>query len=316
MAAVENIEWLNQNLLRAYPVREDADVTPRLSDGTVAAGLSLPTCLLSDFSFTVPFDMASASVPCLTGVSHTGDGFSIEISLGGSVLATHTVKVSSHTVNRAYRLVGAGEYADCGGWIVFGDLRRAAEDLPEGVYHFQHDQVPFEVSTLRMAPRGVRSISAVGRYGLKTSAPLFGNVRLIAGSDMSIRADSDGNSIWLDAESGTGYERTDPCKCGSTDERRVRSINGMPVANVVIVGEQPCMSVKTQTDPPAVLISDKCSTPCCGCSELNFVESAVSTVNRSISVLNGYAEKLRQRLEELNTNLIETKASFAAHPNP
>lgn len=46
MASVENIEWLNQNMLRAYPVSEDADVTPLLSGGAVATGLRLPTLSL------------------------------------------------------------------------------------------------------------------------------------------------------------------------------------------------------------------------------------------------------------------------------
>lgn len=316
MAAVENIEWLNQNLLRAYPIREDADVTPRLSDGAVAKGLRLPTWLISDFAFTLPFDAVSPSIPCLTGVSHAGDGFSLEISLGGAVLATVTAKISDHTINKAYRLVGTGEYADCGGWIALGDLARAAEELPEGAYRFPDDQVPFEISTLRMAPRGVRSITAVGKYGLKTYAPLFGNVRLIAGSDMSIRAEVGDNALWLDAESSTGYERTDPCTCGSADGRRVRTINGMPVENVVIVGTKPCLEVTSQQEPPTVRIKDTCSTPCCGCAELNFVESAVTTINKSISVLNGYAAKLQERLEELNTNLQTTKASLEAHPNP
>lgn len=315
MAAIENVEWLNQNMLRAYPVREDADVTPDLPDGTVARGIRLPTCLIADFSFTVPFDAVSGDIPCLTGVSHAGDGFSLEISLGGSVLTTVTAEISKHAINGSYPLVGSGEYADCGGWIVLGDVARAADELPEGSYRFRPGQVPFEVSTLHMAPRGVRSITAVGKYGLKTYAPLFGNVRLIAGSDMTIRADAPNNALWLDAESGTGYERTDKCTCGQSEGGRVvRRINGMDVADVVIVGDGACLTVSQQNTPPTVMIRDTCSTPCCGCSELNFVESAVATINRSIAVLNGYAEKLRERVEELNTNLQTTKASLGAYP--
>lgn len=318
MAAVENIEWLNQNLLRAYPLREDADFTPLLPGGARAEGLRLPTCLISDFSFTLAFDDADGTVPSLTSVTHAGDGFSVEISLGSTVLTARTAKLSEHAVNQAYPLVGQGDNADCGGWIVFGDLARAAEELPEGAYRFPAGQVPFEVSTLRMAPRGVRSITAVGKYGLKTYAPLYGNVRIIAGSDMAVRNVAGSNAIWLQADSKTGYERTKQCDCAATGEsRRVKTVNGMPVEHVQIVGDDACVDVETVTEadvPKTVKIKDRCSTPCCGCSELNFVESAIAIINKSIATLNGYAEALRARVEELRTNDAVTTAAVASYP--
>lgn len=318
MAAVENIEWLNQNLLRAYPVREDSDVTPLLPDGTRANGLSLPTFLITDFAFTLAFDDVDGTVPCLTGLTLAGDGVSLEISLGETVLATtEGVRLSTHTINRTYLIRGRGDNADCGGWITLGDLARAAEEIPEGTYRFAPGQVPFEVSTLRMAPRGVRSLSAVGKYGLVTSAKLYGNVRLIAGSDMNVRADpsAGANEIWLEADSGTGYERTEPCACNPTSGGiTVRTVNGMNVRDVTVVGGS-CLAVETTQEPPTVQLKDTCSTPCCGCAELNFVESAVTTINRSIATLQGYADALRTRIEELNTNLQTTQASIAAYPS-
>jgi len=312
MAAVENVEWLNQNLLRSYPLREDADMTPKLTSGVPASGLRIPTCLITDFSFTLAFDAAGETVPSLTGISHAGDGFSFEISLGNTVLATRTVAVSEHVINKAYALVGQGDNADCGGWIVLGDLARAAEELPEGVYRFDPDQVQFEVSTLRMAPRGVRSITAVGKYGLKTYEPLYGNVRIIAGSDMSVRNDGPANAIWLQAESKTGYERTEPCACGDEATRCVRTINGMSVDSVQIIGDSPCVSVELAGS--TVKIKDTCSTPCCGCAELNFVESALAAVNKSMSVLRDYAEALSARIAELQNNQAVTSAAVDAYP--
>ena len=312
MAAVENIEWLNQNLIRAYPLHENADLTPQLADGTVATGLKVPECLITDFTFTIPFESADGTVPSLTGLAHAGGGFSIEISLGDTVLTTVTAETATHVQNSAYRLTGQGDNADCGGWIVLGDLERAAAELPEGAYRFRPGQVPFEVSTLRMSPRGVRSITAVGKYGLRTYAPLYGNVRIIAGSDMTVRNDGPANAIWLQAESGTGYERTTPCACGAAATRRIRSINGMSVDTVQIVGDQACVTVNTAGSQ--VTISDTCSTPCCGCAELNFVESAFATVNKSIAVLQDYAAALNARLDELHGNITTTAATIAAYP--
>ena len=316
MASVENIEWLNQNMLRAYPLREDADVTPLLASGTKATGVKVPTCLVTDFSFTLAFDaVEDGTVPSLTGLSHAADGFSFEISLGDTVLATLSVSISGHETNKSYRLSGSGDNADCGGWIALGDLERAAKEMPEGVYSFPANQVPFEVSTLRVAPRGVRSVTAVGKYGLKTYAPLYGNVKIIAGSDMTVRNDSPKNAIWLQAESGTGYERTEPCKCGSAAVQNVRTINGMSVADVQIVGDGTCVKVDTNASTKAITVSDTCSTPCCGCSELNFVESAVATVSKSIDTLTSYAEALKARIEELQTNKAATEAALAAYPS-
>lgn len=314
MAAVENVGWLNQNLLRTYPIREDSDITPYTSDGVKATGIRLPTCLITDFSFTLAFDDVNGTVPSLTGLTHASDGFSFEVSLGAEVLTTISVRISTHTLNKAYSLVGQGGNEDCGGWIVLGDLRKAAEELPEGVYRFTPGQAPFEVSTLRMAPRGVRSITAVGKYGLRTYRPLFGNIRIIAGSDMTVRNDSPNNAIWLQAESKTGYERTTPCDCVTSAVKRIRSINGMSVDAVQIIGSDPCVTV--QTDENTITVKDTCSTPCCGCAELNFVESAVATINQSLSVLNSYAEALKERLTELTENKAVTQAIIDAYPKP
>lgn len=316
MSAIENVEWLNQNLLRAYPLHEDADLTPRLPDGSVATGLRVPTALLTDFSFTLPFD-AATSVPCLTGIIHAVDGFTVEISVGTVVLTSRTARISDHTVNASYPVTGIGDYDDCAGWITFGDLARAAEEIPEGSYRFDPGQVPFEVSTLHLATRGVRSITAIGKYGLMTYAPLTGRVKLIAGSDMSVRTDVSGHAIWLQAESNTGYERTGACMCTTADDRRVRSVNGMTVDDVQIVGDPnfPCITVTTDGDRKTVKIGDACSVPCCGCNELNFVETAVATINRSIETLTGYAEALQARLAELQANEAATRASVDAYPS-
>jgi len=316
MAAVENVEWLNQNLLRAYPIRENADTTPRLPDGAVATGLHIPTCLITDFTFTLAFDAVDGTIPSLTGLSHAGGGFSLEISLGDTVLSTITVNAAEHTLNKAYRISGSGDNADCAGWIVLGDLDRAADEIPEGVYRFDPGQVPFEVSTLRIAPRGIRSITAVGKYGLKTYAPLYGNVRIIAGSDMSVRNDSENNAIWLQAESQTGYERTEPCQCGTEAVRTVQRINGMSVDSVTIIGDSACIDVteSSTAEKKLVKIADRCSTPCCGCNELNFVESAIATINKSMATLQAYANELNTRLGELYSNREITNAAVAAYP--
>lgn len=314
MAAIENIEWLNQNLLRQYPLHEGAAIPPKLSNGGVAEGVSIPTCLLVDFNFTVPFDAASGELPSLTGVIHSGDAFSIEVSIGDSPLTAYTVNIGSHAINSAYPLSGQGEYADCHGWVVFGDLERAARELPEGAYRFDPGQAPFEVSTLRAAPRGVRSITAIGKYGLREYAPLYGNVKLIAGSDVVVRNDSPNNAIWLQAQSGVGYERTAPCDCGAEAHRVVGSINGMTFDDISIVGDGTCVTVTATQDPPVITISDACSTPCCGCSELNFVTSAVDTITQSIATLNAYAAELQQRLAELSVNQLATRTAVNAYP--
>lgn len=315
MAAVENIEWLNQNQLRAYPIREDADTTPRTSNGSVATGLKIPTCLITDFSFTIAFAEVDAdSVPTLTGLTHTAGGFSFEFSAGNTVLATKTIAFDKHTVNKTYRLTGQGDNADFGGWLTVGDMAKAAEELPEGAYRFEPGQVPFEVSTLRMMPRGVRSITAVGKYGLRTYAPLTGAVKIIAGSDMRVLNSAAANAIWLQAESGTGYERTAPCVCGTAGVQNVESINGMSVKDIKIIGDKKCITVEKTEDPVTFKVSDTCSTPCCGCAELNFVETAVATLNKSLATLTSYADALRQKINELSTNREVTNAAINAYP--
>lgn len=315
MAAVENVEWLNMNLLRAYPLHEDSDASPTLLDGSRADGFSLPTCLVTDFSFTLPYDAVDGTLPSITGISHVNGGFSVEVALGDTTLTSVSANASEHAINQTYFIEGQGEYSDCRGWITLGDLDRADKEMPDGVFRFEPGQLQFVASTLRMAPRGVRSITAVGKYGLKTYPPLYGNVKIIAGSDMVVRPDSPDNALWLQAESSTGYERTEPCECGdAVGGVVVKTINGISVENVQIVGDGECVSVERVNDSNVIRISDACATPCCGCSELNFVASAIETITQSISTLQAYAEDLKSRMSELDVNVKTTKVSVAAYP--
>lgn len=319
MAAIENIEWLNANALRTYPIHEDSDVVPRTTTGARAVGVRIPTCLVVDLSFTLAQDDISEDIRlCLTGLVHAEGVFSFELSARTGdtavVVATRAVRIAGHAVNDSYKLQGVGEYADCTGWITLGDLARADEEMPDGTFRFEPGQCDFELSTLRMAPRGVRSIAAVGKYDMVAYAPLYGHVRLVGGTDVTVSSDAPNNAIWIKAQSGTGYEGSLPCGCDAGGPSNVvETINGMAVRSVQIVGDQ-CIHVSNDLPNSKVMISNECGTACCGCTELQYVDAAIATLNESIAQLSAFADALGSRLDELSSTGAVTIAAFDAYP--
>lgn len=332
MAAITNIEWLNMNALRTYPIHEDSDIVPCVGEGARAVGVSLPTCLIVDFAVTVAQEDLTRDIRIgLTGLVHAGGAFAFEISANwpedgvvrSSPVARLAVDVTGHTQGASYRFSGTGDFEDCVGWLTVGDAARAAEELPEGAYTFAPGQCDFEASTVRVAPRGVRSLSVVDRFGGTGYRRLYGTVRLVGGTDVTLRSDAENNAIWIKAQSNTGYEGTQPCSCGAaTDENEVEhlftedtiaSVNGMTVRNVQIVGDQ-CISVSGDVASQEIGITNGCGTPCCGCTELAYIDAALSTLNKSVSSLEMYASKLDSRVDELRTVVTADRNAVRAMP--
>lgn len=330
MAAIENVEWLNMNALRAYPIHEDSDTVPRVRSGARADGVSLPTCLIVDFAVTIAQDDMTQDIRVgLTELTHANGTFAFGLSanwdgesgLQSAPLARLTVRIADHAADTTYRFTGVGAFEDCVGWLTVGDAAAAAAALPEGSYTFAPGQCDFEVSTVRIAPRGVRSLSVVDRFG-NGYRRLHGTVRLVGGTDVTLRSDAANNAIWIRAQSGTGYAGTMPCGCASHDEGEVEQlftqdtiadINGMSVRRVQIVGEQ-CIDVTGDVASAKIAIANECGTPCCGCTELSYIDSVIATLNQSVADLKKYAIHLDARIADLQIVVAKDQATIRSAP--
>lgn len=296
MPAMLQQEFLNQNAGRAYPIQEDMGRVPYDSTGNLIVGLQLPNYVIVDMVVTVPGDAGMRLYLSQFTYAGTVTSFAMSETVGNAVVATVSVDLATHTPNRAYVITGTGDWSDVRGWLVVGDLSSLAKDMLQGRYSFTRTQTLFEACVVRPALRGVRSIS-VNNNG-NVSYPLSGHVNLVAGSNIRLAYDQATNSIWVHASPNSGYQDTCPC---SENNGILKTINGIPVEDAVIVGDGQCVEVTTSGN--TITITDKCSTPCCGCPELDYLNQTVAAVQASIEPMLQFASALSDQITKLVQDL-------------
>ena len=297
--------WLNENSLREYPFHEGVGLRPNDSAGTlVENGWSVPNCLLVDMSISVE---GSNFDPFLYmgQMSVVGGGVTIVFcDRNGERVMSVFASTADHVKNQAYQVAGTGSFADARGVVCIGDLEAFMEQTPDGVYEFSPDESRIEPTCIRPSVVGVKSIRSVDSSGY-SSIGLTGDVKLIAGNNIRFDYDPDNNALWVSADPNSGY--TEECDCGDTGQKFVRSINGVAVENVKIVGDE-CVSVTG--DNGILTISDTCSKPCCGCAETAFINQTINDLQTSVNTLAGNVSSLGDRLTQFITSYVLSRKTL------
>ena len=295
-------EWLNQNSLRNYPFREDCGLRPNDSAGNlISSGWRVPNYLIVDLVVSVSGTNSDASIYMkrmsviegsltLTFADSNGsDAFTVGATIGDSVK----------------EIAGVGSFSDAKGVIRLGDIERFFNETPEGLYTFSSSESLVEPTCIRPSAIGVRSISTRDQSGYIT-AGLQGDVKLVAGDNISIKYDIDTNSLIISADPNSGY--TDSCECEKIKNRYVRTINGVPTENVEIVGDD-CINI-TEKDG-VITIVDTCSKPCCGCAETAFINQTVNDLKSSVNTLRANAAILSERITTFVNNYLLSRKTIA-----
>jgi hypothetical protein len=295
MIETRQIEWLNQNSLRNYPFAENAQRRPTLGE-SYANDLAIPNYLIVDFVMTTG-DSVSTDLYLMKMVI-AGDSVTFVIGSGTEIAATVFVDTKSHVQNTPYVFHGINAYDAARGCLVVGDVARFRSEYPDGVYNFSKDETIFEQRCIRPSARCVSSLSVYDSVTGHVSKKLHGDVRLVAGSNIALTYDESSNAIVVSADSNEEYN--EECKCGGRSP--IYTINGISAQDITIVGDD-CVSVTKSGH--TLKISDKCSKPCCGCAELEFINEKISQITTAVNKLDNYTTVMSTRLTELQSSFIQ-----------
>lgn len=300
MSSVVNQEWLNQNALRAYPIKEDCPRMPYDTSGAIISDVVLPNYVLVDFVITM--DTGDSPRIYIKQVVHIGNLLTLAFhDASNTLVALLSVDLDLHVKNQGYALAGAGAYDDVRGRVVIGDLTSFKTDLAEGLYNFTIAATELEASTVRPDIRGVRSLQLSNQGN--ESDYIYGHVKLVAGANAQLTYLPAYNAIQIDALSADGLN--EECDCTPLgQDTTVKTINGIAVEDAVIVGDGSCVSVETSGN--TITISDTCSKPCCGCPELEFVTDSLKVLDVTVVNLQAFALRLAERIDNFVTNFILT----------
>lgn len=299
-----NVDFLHENSQRKYPLMDN--VTAQRSD----EAFTIPDDFILDMCLPVTSDsdgypagyfisqVASYSSGYVLTISHTTSSGVVDIGVVTVASATHTwgttyvifdVQTDSTLIDPSQAETGS---------MVIGDLDNINLQ-PAGVWEFTEAET-------RIQPRCIIPVvPGLQGFRVRSSGVLSELLRDVVvfepGSNVRFRLDTDTNTIYLDAAGDEDFTAACVCEGSRSAGTAIRTINGIaPNANgdFTLQPGRDCLAITEVTN--GILISDGCSAPCCGCTELDIINAALQTVRDQFATLNAFAERLETTADGLN----------------
>jgi len=303
-----NVQFLNQNSQRSYPLSDegsklDQTGTIEIPDNFIVA-LYLPVHAGLDVQ---PEKFYIQSL----GIYPTGYTIGIGYDDGSAsppLIASVGVQKNTHTENLSYALAGSGDFDDSVGKVAIGVLN-GVDALPPGEYVFDPDATNLETDDIRPIIRGISSITVVN--GSDRSDPIYGHVEFQAGNNMRITASEVAGSnpiITWSAIEGEGLN--EDCVCEEEGEGTcIRFINGIPPlpnGNFRMVGDK-CIDIGPIEN--GLTFTDSCSSPCCGCEELEALARQIDRFADGVLTMQNFASNLSAEVTQMSQVVLGSRLS-------
>lgn len=304
-----NLEWLNHNEQRNYPLAASAD----LQDQTG--------------SFRIPENfILSLYLPVHSGLNTTSSRFFIKnigaYATGYSVVVGYQpssgspVNVATALINRevherytTYNLGGVGDFSDTIGHIVVGRLD-SADEQPAGFFTFDFENTRLEPDAIRPITRGISSIRI--RSGSDVSEPIYGDIEIVAGENFQavpILVAGQDPIIRFNAIEGEGL--IEECICeGDATRDPIKAINGIgpnDAGNFTIQVDEECLEISTIAN--GIRIKDTCAAPCCSCEDLEKITEDLEKFGDQQTTLRNFLVRLQSSVSQFEAVVLGTRLS-------
>jgi len=301
-----NIEWLNHNSQRRYPLFDDSSAV----DDT--GSFEIPNDFLVELD--LPVHAGLDVDPARFFIKHIGayaTGFSVVVGyqpeVGDAVdVATALINSDTHAKNTPYQLGGVGDFSDTNGKLVIGRLEEILKQ-PAGFFTFTLDNGRLTPDTTRPMIRGISSIQI--RSGDDVSERMYGDIELqpfdnmqivpiiVAGQDPIIR---------FSAVDGEGLAEVCDCE-GNVLTAPIRRINGVPptaAGDFTMLGND-CL-VPTPIEN-GLKLDDICSEPCCGCEELEAITRDLEAFGAKATTLENFLVRLESSVTQMDSVVLSAQ---------
>lgn len=302
MIGLWNVNWLNQNSQRSYPIADFCDrCTAESPDLKIPDDFLLAVRLSINTSHAVSLEKFFVKSILVSGAGCTVVFGYDDGSEYPNVASAH-LGPSDGVVN--CRLSGLGDYEDSVGYAAFGGWCSLLKEWT-GYYTFNPQSSYLEPDCVVPMLRSVSSIRISGE-----NTKHYGDIEFVAGVNMRITSSKVGNvtRIVFDALSTDGFETE--CECDLHEEDLcVKSINGVfpdVSGNINFVGRG-CVTVSNGSSE--LTFTDTCATPDCKCGELEDFNKTITDMEDALATINTFLESLYSSILQTGVSLTASNAN-------
>ena len=319
MADILGLGWLNTNGTRRYPLSEGGNF-----DSLGSGSGDIPDDLILDMQLSVPYALGVYPFNFyLKSVSGYPHGLIVEIGYYNSgfssekavVAVSEAVAVDNHTSPTTYLLLGSPvsddyDFSNVVGTVTVGNLEGFLAGSPGRIDYDYTARL--EASTVSLNTVGVSSIRA-GTTLTSSTESLSGHVVLVPRINFAISTDTGSNSITFSALNGAGLESD--CTCDGEIELGpcIRTINNLePSAsdgNIDLV-QGTCIQINNADS--AITLSETCSSPCCGCDQLNIIVDDLRDLQQGFSKMDSFLNTLAGQVGTITSSAFASVVSNSA----
>jgi hypothetical protein len=301
-----NIEWLNHNSQRNYPL---ADTASGLS---VTQDFKIPDSFLVELDLPVPAGLSiDPSRFFIKQIGSYANGYSLAVGYqptSGTPLtvATALIPKATHQLNTRYALGGFDTFDSVLGKVVIGSLVDINKQ-PSGIWEFSFEDTRLDPDTIRPILRGVSSIQLVN--GLQKTEKLYGPIELIAGTNtqlVAITQPGEPTQIKINFIEGEGSVNECACIPETAVFEPIRTINGkQPFNNNITIIGSDCIEVVPIEN--GIQLKNTCANPCCNCPELEAVTRELERLQTEANTVKTVTQKLAVSVETMDKIVLASR---------
>ena len=298
-----NLEFLNHNSQRRYPLADTANGTDTSGSFTIPEDfiveLDLPIHAGLDVAsgrfFIKRIDAYSIGYAVIVGYAPT-DGDPIDAAT--ALIPRQTF--ATGTKNVVFSLGGVSNFADTVGKIVIGSL--TGIDLqPAGSWFFEFTAGQLDPDAIRPIITGVSSIKLIN--GSQESAKFYGDVELVAGTNcqlVPVLVGGDLAKIRINFIQGEGSIEDCTCYGDAALTTPIKTINGVPptTSGGFSFAGTTCLQIEPITN--GIKFVDTCASPCCGATELERITQDLERLAQQATNIEGFLSRLQISVQTMD----------------
>jgi hypothetical protein len=297
VAGVWMVDWLNANSQRKYPLHDEA--TARDSSDS----FELPDDLIVDCILPIHPDPAiDSSLFHVHTVTIFDTGVTVGLGYNGEAIGSATVQRSGFTRNTTAFIQCTGDFFDTFAKLIIGSLDSVLSAA--GSFEFGVAGGRLTPTVVKPDIRGVNALYL--QNGEELSDPIQDDIVLEAGRNAQLILDNtppDYSRIIFSFIEGAGTVVDCDCEEGAARDP-IKTINGIPPNSEgdFVLEDNECQGLEAITN--GLKLIDKCATPCCGCSELDVVNTGLDHMASQVQSLENLAGRLETQIAFLQLNCL------------